>query len=599
MGSLFRKVPIKFLLFLYFRLYLQAFLNQNPATLDNKEITRQIKLYASILELNGESSFKIRSYQNAVLQIDRLQQNLSELSPKEIEKLPGIGAAISSKISDALENGMFKQLVEALENTPKGLIELLGVEGLGVKKVRMLWQDLGIEDTDQLLQACENNQIAQVKGFGEKTQANILKSLKFKQSAQGKVHISRAEALVQEIENYLAASDLKAQYAVSGPFRRRSEVIDQLDWVIGEKQADLVFPLLDACPLLQKDEAACGLFAWRGVLPEEGLKVCFRLATPEAFVSEGFILTAHARHLSYQAETMEKNLYELVAQEHFEDENQIYAKVGLPYLIPELREGLFEFEMAKEGLPEAYLEQKDLRGILHAHSTYSDGKQTLKEMAQACQSAGYEYLGITDHSKSAFYANGLYENRVMEQHKEIDRLNEELAPFRIFKGIESDILADGSLDYADDVLARFDFVIVSIHTALRMDMAKATQRIIKAIEHPSAHILGHPSGRLLLRRAGYDLNYEAIIDACAANQVSIEINANPWRLDLDWRWVKKACDKGVLISVNPDAHSIQGIQDVKYGVWMGRKAGLQVAQTLNTFDISGIETFFKKESLQA
>ncbi|MEO1652429.1 MAG: PHP domain-containing protein, partial [Bacteroidota bacterium] len=268
---------------------------------------------------------------------------------------------------------------------------------------------------------------------------------------------------------------------------------------------------------------------------------------------------------------------------------------GLPYIIPELREGMFEFEMAQKGLPDALLELKDLKGILHAHSTYSDGKQSLKEMAQACQSQGYEYLGITDHSKSAFYANGLYENRVEQQHKEIDQLNEALAPFRIFKGIESDILADGRLDYADEVLASFDFVIVSIHTALKMDVAKATQRIIKAIEHPSAHILGHPSGRLLLRRAGYELNYETIIDACVANQVSIEINANPWRLDLDWRWVKRAMDKGVLISVNPDAHHINGIQDVKYGVWMGRKAGLLPAQTLNTFNISEIAAFFKKE----
>ena len=264
----------------------------------------------------------------------------------------------------------------------------------------------------------------------------------------------------------------------------------------------------------------------------------------------------------------------------------------LPFIAPEMREGLFEFDLAKADKLPKLVEMEELKGILHNHSTYSDGRHTLREMAETCKELGYEYLGITDHSKSATYANGLTEERILEQHAEIDALNEELAPFKIFKGIESDILGDGSLDYSDEVLKSFDFIVSSIHGNLKMEESKATSRLIKAIENPYTTILGHPTGRLLLKRAGYPIDHQAVIDACAKHGVSIEINANPLRLDLDWRWVNYALSKGVMIAVNPDAHDKDHYQFMRYGLLVGRKAGLTKEMTLNALSKEELEKWF-------
>jgi DNA polymerase (family 10) len=267
----------------------------------------------------------------------------------------------------------------------------------------------------------------------------------------------------------------------------------------------------------------------------------------------------------------------------------------MSFVEPEMREGLYEIKMALRGEMPALITYTDLKGSLHNHSTWSDGVHTLEQMATYCRDElALEYLGICDHSKSAFYANGLYEQRVLAQHKEIDALNEKLGPFKIFKGIESDILNDGSLDYEEEVLKTFDFVVASVHSNLRMDEAKATVRLIKAIENPYTTILGHPTGRLLLSRKGYSIDYEKVIDACAANQVVIEINANPLRLDLDWRWHRYALEKGVLLSINPDAHRMETFRDMHYGVYVGRKGGLQTKSCLNAFNLSEITAYFSK-----
>jgi DNA polymerase (family 10) len=268
--------------------------------------------------------------------------------------------------------------------------------------------------------------------------------------------------------------------------------------------------------------------------------------------------------------------------------------VGLPLIPEELREGLVEFDLVKSGKIEQLVTDKDLKGILHNHSTYSDGKHTLRQMAEHCRDLGYAYLGISDHSRTAFYAGGLEIERVQQQHLEIDLLNQELAPFRIFKGIESDILIDGSLDYPEEVLATFDFVVASIHSSLNMDVKKATQRLLKAIENPYTTILGHPTGRLLLRRGGYPIDHKVIIQACADHGVVIEINANPWRLDLDWRWVQEAMEKGVKLSINPDAHEMEGYADMRYGVIAGRKGGLTKDMTFNAFSLAEMETYLQQ-----
>jgi DNA polymerase (family 10) len=273
-------------------------------------------------------------------------------------------------------------------------------------------------------------------------------------------------------------------------------------------------------------------------------------------------------------------------------ESGIYASLGLQYIEPELREGLTEVSSAKENKIPKLIELSDLKGILHNHSTYSDGMNSLKEMAEYCKELGYEYLGICDHSQSAFYAQGLKPDRVFEQHAEIDLLNKQLFPFRVFKGIESDILNDGSLDYSDDVLKSFDFIVASVHSNLKMNEEKATARLLKAIENPFTTILGHPTGRLLLSRPGYPIDHKKIIDACAANGVIIELNAHPYRLDIDWRWIPYCLERGVKISINPDAHEKSGYHDMYFGTFVARKGMLSKEMCLNSLSLTEIESYF-------
>ena len=300
-----------------------------------------------------------------------------------------------------------------------------------------------------------------------------------------------------------------------------------------------------------------------------------------------FITSGSEKHLEALKSNHKFNVLEI-----FDSEASIYKSMDLPYFIPELREGKFEFDLAQKNGLSSLVEEKDLKGILHNHSTYSDGNDTLKDMALYCKELGYEYLGICDHSKSAFYANGLKEDRIIQQHQEIEKLNKELAPFKVFKGIESDILSSGELDYSDDVLNTFDFIVASVHSNLRMDEEKATTRLIKAIENKYTTILGHPTGRLLLSRPGYPIDHKKVIDACSANEVVIELNANPYRLDIDWRWIQYAMEKGVMISINPDAHRKEGYHDMHFGVGAARKGGLTKKMTFNAFSLEEIALKF-------
>ncbi|MFT4740075.1 MAG: DNA polymerase (family 10), partial [Marivirga sp.] len=318
----------------------------------------------------------------------------------------------------------------------------------------------------------------------------------------------------------------------------------------------------------------------------------------EDFVNELYRTSASPRHLSHILGSGE-SIYTELKKRRFASEEAFYKEIGLPFIPVELREGLWEFDLAAQGNVPKLVVVDDLKGILHNHSTYSDGAHTLEQMATYCKSLGYQYLGISDHSKTAVYANGLSENRVKEQHQEIDLLNQQLAPFRILKGIESDILNDGSLDYSDEILETFDFVVASIHAQLNMDEQTATERLIKAIANPYTTMLGHPTGRLLLKRKGYPINHKAVIDACAEYGVIIEINAHPWRLDLDWRHVKYALDKGVKIAVNPDAHEEKGYHDMYYGVCVGRKAALSAEDTFNALSLDEVVSYFDKRKERA
>jgi DNA polymerase (family X) len=349
-------------------------------------------------------------------------------------------------------------------------------------------------------------------------------------------------------------------------------------------------------PFLAQDIKASSPFVWRGKAYDQEITVEIGAVPALRLENELFLQTAAEAHLAYPG-AEGKTLLQVAQGEPVDTEEEIYQKAGLPYIVPEMREGYVEFTWAEQHTPDELVTWDDLRGILHNHSTYSDGQHSLEQMARYCRELGFEYLGIADHSQTAAYASGLRADKVREQHAEIAQLNATFAaeggerPFKILKGIESDILGDGALDYPDEVLASFDYVVASVHSNLSMSLEKATNRLLTAIANPYTTILGHPTGRLLLSRDGYPVDHKAIIDACAEYQVVIEINASPWRLDIDWRWIDYCLEKGVMLSINPDAHAMEGYFDMHFGVAVGRKGGLTKAMTFNALSLLEMEKY--------
>lgn len=554
--------------------------------MSNKELAKAFKLTAQLMELHDENPFKIRSIQNAAFKLERHPVPIETLDPNEIGSIEGVGKSIQTKITDLLTTNSFPEMDEMLKLTPKGVIDMLSIKGIGPKKVRTLWKELGIESTGELLYACNENRLVELKGFGPKTQLQIKQAIEYMEANQGKYLFAVIEPIALQILQDIRNSGIAEECSYTGEFRRKLEIQEKIELVLVPKEISAVLDFISSHPLIDKDSIKSGKTEITAVIAGK-LPLILFISDREHFASLLFRTTGNSEHLE-----MLQEKYKLSIPEISESENEIYALAKLPYFEPELREGRSEFSLIKDGKLPPLVEEKDLKGILHNHTTYSDGAHTLEEMAVYCKGLGYQYLGICDHSKSAFYANGLQPERILKQHEEIDALNSKLGPFRIFKGIESDILTDGSLDYPDEILKSFDFIVASIHSGLRMDKEKATQRLLKAIENPYTTILGHPTGRLLLAREGYPIDHQKIIDACAANGVIIELNANPYRLDLDWRYIPYALNKNVLISINPDAHRTEGYHDMHYGVCVARKGGLTKPSTFNTFSLEEIEKYF-------
>lgn len=534
----------------------------------NKEISKYFKLAGQLMELHGEQPFKVKSYQSAAFRLSRIEKQLAQLHPDEMEQIDGIGKSLAAKIAELLETGKIVFLDELIARTPVGVIDMLSIKGIGPKKVHTLWKELDIETVGELLYACNENRLLILKGFGEKTQSEIQKSIEFQLANSGKALYAAVEDPALNLLEMIRAKTSIALVEFTGEMRRKCEIIETLEIIAGA-----IAPV-DLSSIPHK------------------VPVPVKMITcpPENFYRELMVTTGSISHLQH---------LKLEGTERALSEEEIYKANGFPFIVPELREGLFEYEWIKGNNGDSLIELSDLKGILHNHTTWSDGAHTLREMAEYCRSLGYEYLGICDHSKSAVYANGLSPERVVAQQKEMDILNNELAPFRIFKGIESDILSSGALDYNEDTLKIFDFVVASVHSALKMDEERATKRLITAIENPFTTILGHPTGRLLLSRPGYPVNHRKIIDACAANGVVIELNANPFRLDIDWRWIQYALEKGVKISINPDAHYKEKFADMYFGVCVARKGGLTKEMTFNTFSREKVESCFRKAAVGA
>lgn len=559
--------------------------------MENKAISRSLRLLSQLMELHEENPFKIKSVANAALKIDKLPFAIAQKPVSDIDKVDGIGKSIAAKIIELLETGTIQDLEDILLRTPPGIVEMLGIKGIGPKKISTIWRELQIENIGELYYACNENRLIEAKGFGLKTQEEIKKIIEFKMAANGKFLYAHSEPIINQLYSHLALwlnkVDEKALLGIAGDFRRLNDIIDEAIYIIGTDDIATVGNQLLNCEQLSFKDIDQQTFSSHTA---DGLQVRIFVVAKEDFYLQYFKLTGSEKHVD--------EVLTLAGEGPFISEEEIYSKAGLDFILPELREGLDEIELAKKHQLPNLIKLEDLKGSLHNHSDWSDGVHTLEEMALFCKNElKLEYLGICDHSKSAFYAKGLNEQRVYAQHQQINDLNIKLAPFKIFKGIESDILYDGSLDYSDDILKTFDFVVASVHSQLKMNEEKATSRLIKAIENPYTTILGHPTGRLLLTRKGYEIDFKKVIDACAANKVVIEINANPLRLDLDWRWHRYALEKGVLLAINPDAHRKEGFHDMRFGTMIARKGGLTAAKCLNAFSLSEIETYFNSRKL--
>jgi DNA polymerase (family 10) len=546
----------------------------------NYEIAEYFNLLAKLMDIHGENAFKIKSYSNAAYTLDRLNDPLEAMSPAQIAGIRGIGDALAQKIVDLLATKQLQILEDYIEKTPAGILEMLKIKGLGPKKIITIWKELGIESIGELLYACEENRLINYKGFGAKTQQSIQEALNYYLQNQGSFLYQQVQDIVAQIENALSLQFPKDQHQVSGHFKRQMETLDFLD-IVTTTNSKAVSEWLEAKGFIFDHSNT--FLSCKG--PDQFELRWHKVDKAQFYLQDFSLASSPEFWLAWQA------LPNFDATKAFDSELAIFEQVQIPFIPAAQREDPSIIQQAKTKGLNRPIQSSDIKGIIHSHSTWSDGLHTIEQMAVAAKEKGFEYLVISDHSKSAFYANGLQEDRIRAQHKEIDALNKKLAPFVIFKSIESDILNDGSLDYPDEILALFDIVIASVHSNLKMTEEKAMMRLMNAIENPYTSILGHPTGRLLLSRKGYPINHHEIIMACAANNVVIELNAHPRRLDMDWRYIHQAMKEDVLISINPDAHAIDGFEDCAYGVLVAQKAGLSAAQNLSSFSLAEMMEF--------
>jgi len=558
--------------------------------METARIAKLLEEMGTLLEVRGENPFRCRAYHNASQALRGLPSELSGMiADGSLAALPGVGETIYKKIVELTTTGRLESYEALRRETPPGLVALLRVPGLGPKKIKTLHDALKVESLADLRAAAESGKIADLKGFGEKTQDKIREGITFLESAGDRVLQSKARRLVAPIVGAIRAYPGVIRAEVCGSLRRRRETIGDLD---------VLFSAADPAPIL---DHFVGLPDIAEVLAHGPTKASVRLLDGLQCDVRGVDDAAYPFALHYftgskdhniamrrraQAQGYVLNEYALTGPDGpvaCRSEAELFAALGLKEIPPELREGAGEVEAAEADTLPDLLTRADLTGTFHCHSDWSDGGATLAEMAAAARAAGLHYLGIADHSKSAAYAGGLSVARVREQWEAIDALNRGFGgAFRLFKGTECDILADGTLDFPDEVLAGFDYVVASVHSGFGMPRAEMTARIVRAVSHPRVTMLGHPTGRLLLARDGYAVDLDAVIAAAARSGTMIEINANPHRLDLDAEHCRKARDQGVMIVINPDAHSTGGLDDLDYGVGVGRRGWLRASDVFNT-----------------
>ncbi|MGN6163073.1 MAG: helix-hairpin-helix domain-containing protein [Flavisolibacter sp.] len=550
--------------------------------MDNYAIADQFSLLSKLMDIHGENSFKSKSYSSAAFTLEKLPQAIATMPKEKIFSVRGIGESVGSKIIEILETGELQQLKEYISKTPQGVLEMMNIKGLGPKKINIIWKDLDIDSIEDLKLACEENIIAAKKGFGEKTQQKILESITFQENNAGKYLYAKVEAFAEAFTARLKEKFPNHLIEIAGEFRRQLEVIESLDWVTTANSEELKKYLLNEHVELVADRD--GMLILNA---ENSLLLRFFISAEATFYSRLF-------ETSSSAEFLEAWKNYSGATGIYKNEEEIFKAAGIHYIPPFLRERKEIIEKAKQDAFDDLVQTNSIKGLIHSHSNWSDGAYTIEQMATELINLGFEYLVISDHSKAAYYANGLTEQRIKEQHRYVDELNKKLAPFKIFKSIECDILNDGALDYENKILSSFDLVITSVHSNLDMDEDKAMKRLLGAITNPYTTILGHMTGRLLTKRKGYPVDHKTIIDACAEHNVVIEVNASPSRLDIDWRWIDYAMEKGLTLSINPDAHTIEEFHNIKYGVLVAQKGALPVQKNLSSFSLKEFEAYLEK-----
>jgi len=548
--------------------------------LSNKEIRRIFHLYAELLRVHEMEEKLAATLSSAAYYIRRFKQDIITLKRPEIKKL--FKPDIANLIVELQTKSTIASLDELIQLTPSGLFEMMRIKGLGGKKIALIWKEAKIDTLEDLLKACKKNKLTGIAGFGPKTEKNIVSAIVSYKERQTHFHYASVAGTAHRMISSLQ-SDLKSDLiSLCGSIRRCALTVPGIDIIVAFSQKQLSPAVLRKFMVVKSRSKK----ETKGITLDE-IPVTIYHSSKANFYKDQFFLTGSETHV--------KKVFKKIKNENnFSSEEEIYKKAKMPFIDPAMREDVAEWDF-KEKVT-ALIRLDDIKGVVHNHTTYSDGVDTLDDFVGACKQKGFEYAVISDHSKNAYYAGGLSEEKVLRQLKEIDLLNRKLRPFRIFKSIECDIKVNGELDYDNTFLNNFDCVIVSIHQLLKMDEERATSRLIKAIENPYTTIVGHMTGRLLLIRPGYPVNHRKIIDACAANGVVIEVNANPYRLDMDWSQIPYAMDKGVMISINPDAHSIREIDNIQWGVAAARKGGLTKDMTWNAQTLSKIIKYLKSRN---
>lgn len=560
--------------------------------MDKATIVAVFSEMAVLLELKGENPFKCRAFENGARALQGTSEDLAQLvTDDRLTEIKGIGKGLAKAITELHTTGRFAEYDLLKRTVPPGLLDMLTLPGLGPKKVRLLSDELGIHSSGELEYACKENRLLKLKGFGPKSQEKILAAIRFVRLNAGQFLLPLAAGEAAAVLAVLRQDQDVLQAEIAGSLRRRKEIVRDIDLVVASRRPEAVMRRFVALPGVQ--EVIAHGDTKSSVRLSGGIQVDLRCVSEREFPFAWLHFTGSKEHNVIvrgraQGMGLKLNEYGLFDGDKplvCADEAAIYRRLDLEYIPPEMREDRGELELAAAHRLPTLIERADLRGAFHAHTVYSDGSATIAAMGDEAIKLGLSYLGISDHSQSAFYAHGLKLPDIKRQHEEIDALNRGSKNFRIFKGIESDILADGSLDYDDQTLKSFDFVIASVHSRFKMTAEEMTHRILTAIENPHTTMLGHMTGRLLLSREPYGLDVRRIIDRAAELGKIIELNANPYRIDIDWRHLAYAKERSLRVSINPDAHSVEGLSDVEYGIGAARKGGLTRANVVNTMSL--------------